>query len=514
MAGNQRNGRHARVRKLSARIALVCVAFLILPLLFEGILRILPDRTPIQLRDGIYVTRIPLVSSLAHDRPASRGPEIPLPRQKAPGELRIFVYGESSVAGAPFGPEASGSVMLYDLLAPVLTDRKLTVVNMGVSASNLLDTLYYLIASARFAPDIVIFYQGNNEEYVAAGERCVPVAHPVAYSLWRSAVRSSRLLWTLRVFGTRLSRGATAFGKGDGRLMDPPPPDCAWEAAFATWTDIVLDEAQRMGTRPLVLTPVRSPIAMVEFDGLFDAEGRGFNGRLDQFPDDYRAAVRCILDTTCDLFEPLERLASREIRHPRQVGALFGGLGHFDGDTFIPAREHTTFLEHYHWFHDTTRALWKAAADHHGARYADFSSAMEDFSGGLLLPPNLVDEVHLSIEGSWRWGAYCAREVMAILGREVAMIPDPWAVAPDLSAYRTRANEPRALADHFVRFFESRGMALIASLHAREMLSRYDGPQAQAIRDLMLRDLDGPADGNNTSSLDADLARIKSDMNL
>lgn len=488
----------------------VVLSFLFLPLALEGVARLLPTPAPIRLRDGIYVTRLPLVSSVSRDFHPPR-PDDPLHHDKAPGELRIFVFGESSVAGAPFGPEASGSAMLHDLLAPLLPDRRVTVVNMGVPASTLLDTWYYLLESVRFAPDIVVFYQGNNEQYVASGERRLPVTRPDLHGFWRFAVRHSRMLQVMRVFKARMSQQANVFGGNENRLLDPPPPDCAWEDGFAAWADIVMGEARRMGTRPLVLTPVRSPAAMVEFDGLFDAAGGPVEERLASFPDDYRAAVRCVLDLSCDTRDPMATLAARQIRHPRKMGAVFGGLGRFEGDRLVPDRPGMTFQDHYRWFHDTTRTLWRTAADRHGAVFTDFASALEKFSGGLMLPPSLVDEVHLTVEGNWRWSAWTTREILAMLGRDAEVAPDPWGPLPDLDPYRKASNEPRALAHLFVQFLETRSMGLIASLYVRELLAHHNGPLAREMRDALLTAMD-PDAHPNAPGLAARLERIKTQL--
>ena len=90
---------------------------------------------PILLRDGIYVSQLPLVSGRDTVAWLSGGDHPPLSTAKRDGEIRIFVFGESSVQGSPWEYPGSPPTMLYDQLHSRFPGRDLTVVNMGRGAA-------------------------------------------------------------------------------------------------------------------------------------------------------------------------------------------------------------------------------------------------------------------------------------------------------------------------------------------------------------------------------------------
>ncbi len=56
------------------------------------------------------------------------------PAAKAPGTLRIFVQGESSAAGFPYGRWASPAALLQQRLQRAYPDRNVEVINTGPAA--------------------------------------------------------------------------------------------------------------------------------------------------------------------------------------------------------------------------------------------------------------------------------------------------------------------------------------------------------------------------------------------
>jgi len=90
------------------------------------------------------------------------------PAQKAPGTLRIFVQGESSAAGFPYGRFASPGALLQQRLQRAYPDRSVEVINTGMAAVTsyvLLDFADEIIAQQ---PDAVVIYTGHNE-YLGIG---------------------------------------------------------------------------------------------------------------------------------------------------------------------------------------------------------------------------------------------------------------------------------------------------------------------------------------------------------
>jgi tetratricopeptide (TPR) repeat protein len=90
------------------------------------------------------------------------------PVDKAPGALRIFVQGESSAAGFPYGRWASPAALLQQRLQRAYPDRDVEVINTGMAAVTsyvLLDFADEIIAEQ---PDAVVIYTGHNE-YLGIG---------------------------------------------------------------------------------------------------------------------------------------------------------------------------------------------------------------------------------------------------------------------------------------------------------------------------------------------------------
>jgi len=90
------------------------------------------------------------------------------PARKAPGTLRVFVQGESSAAGFPYGRWASPAAMLQQRLQRAYPDRNVEVINTAMAAVTsyvLLDFADEIIAQQ---PDAVVMYTGHNE-YLGVG---------------------------------------------------------------------------------------------------------------------------------------------------------------------------------------------------------------------------------------------------------------------------------------------------------------------------------------------------------
>ena len=90
------------------------------------------------------------------------------PARKSAGTLRIFVQGESSAAGFPYGRWASPAALLQQRLQRAYPDRNVEVINTAMAAVTsyvLLDLADEIIAQR---PDAVVIYAGHNE-YLGIG---------------------------------------------------------------------------------------------------------------------------------------------------------------------------------------------------------------------------------------------------------------------------------------------------------------------------------------------------------
>lgn len=85
------------------------------------------------------------------------------PRDKAPGTFRIFVQGESTTEGYPYGFGASPAGMLQQRLQRTFPGRRIEVVTTAMSAVNTYTLLDFSDEILEQQPDAVVIYVGHNE---------------------------------------------------------------------------------------------------------------------------------------------------------------------------------------------------------------------------------------------------------------------------------------------------------------------------------------------------------------
>jgi hypothetical protein len=372
------------------RLLLSALSFLFTFLLLEGVVRLLGlPRAPVLLREGIYVSQLPMVTG-RDTVPSVTGS--PLPASKRPGELRVFVFGESSVEGGPWAYGASPPSMLHDHLRAILPQRDFTVVNMGRGASTMMDAYYFLVSIEAYAPDYIIFYQGSNDLFHTDRERCAPALHPRAHGAWRWLVERSRLLWAARALGPRAytklrpqTSGRTGSSPGHAFGQDQQPGDlCDVTTGFPAWTDLLVSTAKAMGARVIVTTPVENPLRWP------DDNARSLSVQSEP----YQRLLSCALTDDCDIVATW-----RAVRDTPT----------FTWDRLAPRRR-----------------AWRDTARERGARFVDFAGSMERDAEGGLRPPIFAEEVHLSLEGNWRLSWLWATELRSL----VEGSPSPGLAAP------------------------------------------------------------------------------------
>jgi lysophospholipase L1-like esterase len=96
-------------------------------------------------------------------------PKILFLKQKPQNGFRIFVLGESSTAGFPFGNNVSFPNILERSLSRAFPDRRIEVVNIAMSAINSYTLLDLFDEILEQSPDAVLIYTGHNEFYGALG---------------------------------------------------------------------------------------------------------------------------------------------------------------------------------------------------------------------------------------------------------------------------------------------------------------------------------------------------------
>jgi lysophospholipase L1-like esterase len=100
---------------------------------------------------------------------------------KPPGTFRIFVVGESSAEGAPYGTEFAFGGWLQRRLTAQATGVRWEVVNAALSGAQSWSLLAMVRDIARHAPDLLIVYLGHNEvgtRFSAAQRRALAERSP------------------------------------------------------------------------------------------------------------------------------------------------------------------------------------------------------------------------------------------------------------------------------------------------------------------------------------------------
>ncbi|MEJ5351962.1 MAG: SGNH/GDSL hydrolase family protein [Melioribacteraceae bacterium] len=90
-------------------------------------------------------------------------------KKKPSNGFRIFVMGESSAAGFPYGNNVSFPMFLKRMLNRTFPDKEIEVINISMSAINSYALLDLIDEIVNYQPDVILIYTGHNEYYGALG---------------------------------------------------------------------------------------------------------------------------------------------------------------------------------------------------------------------------------------------------------------------------------------------------------------------------------------------------------
>jgi lysophospholipase L1-like esterase len=111
--------------------------------------------------DGAPVMRLAWNPQFVKPQPVQPHREFPL--HKSPGTFRIFVIGESSAEGAPYGTELAFSTWLERRLRAQAPEVHWEVVNAALVGAQSWSMLTVVHDIARYEPDLLVIYLGHNE---------------------------------------------------------------------------------------------------------------------------------------------------------------------------------------------------------------------------------------------------------------------------------------------------------------------------------------------------------------
>ncbi len=362
----------------------------------------LPSIAPVRVDESLYDNPLPLLTG--HAGPGIAFENLPvgnrMPEAKRPNEVRIFVVGESSVAGSPLDVRASPPAMLADDLQARFPDRTISVVNMGRPGSVSANAFYYTRFISRYDPDFIVYYMGTNDAPEMMGEQCAPVKHPYIHALWRAAVRRSEALWVVRAFGVHLLWAATEHDRWYSDRRCP-------SRSFHLWTRILVAEARRAGATVIIATPVIS--AAVVFEP--NTGGSRFREPRELDPQ-YRELLACALEDDCDLGPIMDTaLAADRFSDVRDLGSDWcDQVTEVDADPATARRAslcrrwrsttEVTALDIHEEYLAYRAVAWRHAAEEEGAEVIEFGELLRQASPGEILAEEyFADRVHLFPHG-------------------------------------------------------------------------------------------------------------------
>lgn len=144
-------------------------------------------------------------------------------RDKSANSIRIFVLGESSAAGWPYIPNASFPRVIKQKLELLYPDRKIEVINLGVSAVCSYTIRDILPDVLRQKPDAILIYTGHNEYYGALGAASTQsfgkYRRLVNFVLWLQGFRTVQLVQNTIKSIAGIAAGGDEGQNGNETLM-------------------------------------------------------------------------------------------------------------------------------------------------------------------------------------------------------------------------------------------------------------------------------------------------------
>jgi tetratricopeptide (TPR) repeat protein len=203
--------------------------------------------------------------------------------EKSANTFRVFCLGASTTAGFPYSYNLTPSFLLKKQLELALPDRRIEVVNAGLTATNSYTVVEFLRELAHYHPDLFVIYTGQNEFYGALG-----TGSSVSIGQYRWVIRmylSLRRLKTFILFEESLTAVShTVFGSAgpvmSGTLMEQMAKDKAIAYNSPTYRraldsyrkniDDMLDIAREAGIPVVLSTLVTNERSLPPFVSLHD----------------------------------------------------------------------------------------------------------------------------------------------------------------------------------------------------------------------------------------------------
>lgn len=287
-------------------------------------------------------------------------------REKQQGALRIFVLGESTVAGFPFHTNGSFAGFLEDDLRALYPKREIEVINCGMTAICSYSVLDFTKQLVRYQPDAFLIYLGHNEFYGAMGAGSTSAASVTrGLTMFRMTLAKLRTYQLLdnTIFKVRKafakknkqqgrSLMASMIGKKKIRLEDPMHKMA--ERTFAANLNDILDVAEKNHVKVVLSTVTSNLRDLPPFD----------SAHRDKIDDIQRQHIDGAVRTggVNELHEALELDSTYAVAHYALARAL-GSDSLAARREFIAARDHD--VVHFRACSIFNDIIREAASVHH-----------------------------------------------------------------------------------------------------------------------------------------------------
>jgi lysophospholipase L1-like esterase len=356
-------------------------------------------------------------------------------REKPANGFRVFVVGESSAFGYPFGPEFAFSRFLQERLAAALPARTVEVVNAAIPGIGSWQVRRVVDEIAAYRPDVLLVYMGHNELTRSEPNRVSPIGRLASqsrlYQLAAVAAQASRR-WLQGPIDTQQMRSQTdPFGSIRDRARGietlPTSERPRMLARFADNLRAIVATAQTVGARVILASLAQNlsdypPGASRHRRGLSDAEKQRWRAAVEDADArmragdcpaalaDLRAAMR--IDTQPAILHYLRGRCLEALGHYASARAAYRTASDLDQVPLgAPSALNDVILH---------------VAEETGADFVDVPPAlMRSSPHGLLGNVLFYDSIHPTVAGH----AALARLFAAALG-----VPDGGGEGTDVAA--------------------------------------------------------------------------------
>lgn len=327
--------------------------------------------------------------------------------RKLDGTVRIFVFGESAAAGFP-DPCFSFSRILQVMLEQACPDRRFEVINTGVTAMDSHAIRLIAAESARFEPDAVVIYAGNNEFVGPNGPASVlgGGAAPwpmVRFVTWLRSTRVGQLLQSGIDGLLRTSRPEQWDGMGMFRNASVAADDASVPRVYANFEKNLRDTVSTFTSRgiPMVLATVASNTA--DFAPFVSGTGQSAQAVYDE---GIAARKGGRLDDALELFSRARDLDILRFRSDSRINDIIRNVGRENGVALVDAEK---------------------------------IFSQKQISAPPGEPPLFFEHVHLTFDGNALLADLCARGLAEVLGARMGCLRSlSSAPAPETSSLAAR----------------------------------------------------------------------------